>query len=679
MTIFPEICVPMQPDPRLVLAQAAALHRSGQVDAAIEGFRQAARLQPSWPDPHRMLAMALLQSGRAKEAVQSARTVSTLTPNDPHAHLLLGVGLMTAGQAEKAISAFERAIRIAPRLGEAQFQAGNALAASGRFKEAVARYDKALEIDPLGVEALVNRAVALARLKRRDEALADLDRLIGLQPWAAMHHVNKAALLLEGGDAAVSHAIAAVQKAIDIAPKDPDAWSLLGQARLAGGDVEGARAAHEQAVAASPDRPDLRVPLVQVLRYREVFEEAKVHADAALKVAPRHVGALYERAEVLRALDEPVAALADIDALLALEPRHARALVARAIILQDLNRADDARGALDKAARLAPEEPDVRLQLGQDDLARGRWEKGWIGYEARGAILPPTYAPLPFTRWDGKETPDRLVVLVEQGYGDAIQFARLVSLLADRGIPVRFLTRAPLVPLFRTLDPRIEVSAELDDLDQGAPGLRWVPLGSLPRLLARDPATWPATPYLKAEAERIGQWRHVREEGDFIVGITWQGSTRRVLDIGRSAPLTKFAPLAEIEGVRLVAIQRGPGSEQLDQVDFRGKVLKLDEDFDTDGAFLDTAALLQNLDLVVTTDTSMAHLCGALAVPGLVALRAVPDWRWGRAGERSVFYPSLELVRQASPGDWDGVFARIAEKVRERRNARDAASKGGME
>ena len=668
----------MQPDPRLVLAQAATLHRSGQVDAAIEGFRQAARLQPSWPDPHRMLAMALLQSGRAKEAVQSARTVSNLMPNDPHAHLLLGVGLMTAGQPDKAISAFERAIRIAPRLGEAQFQAGNALAATGRFKEAVARYDKALEIDPLGVEALVNRAVALARLKRRDEALADLDKLIGLQPWAAMHHVNKAALLLEGGDSAVPDAIAAVQKAIEIAPKDPDAWSLLGQARLAGGDVDGARAAHEQAVAAAPDRPDLRVPLVQVLRYQEAFPEAKAHADAALKVAPRFVGALYERAEALRALDEPAAALADIDALLALESRHARALVVRAIILMDLNRAEEARGALDKAARLAAEEPDVRLHLGQDDLARGRWEKGWIGYEARGAILPPTYAPLPFTRWDGKETPQRLVVLVEQGYGDAIQFARLVPLLADRGITVRFLTRAPLVPLFRTLDPRIEVSADLDDLAQTEPGLRWVPLGSLPRLLARDPSTWPATPYLKAEPDRIRQWSHAREEGDFLVGITWQGSTRRVLDIGRSAPLAVFAPLAGIEGVRLVAIQRGPGSEQLDQVGFRGKVLKLDEDFDADGAFLDTAALLQNLDLVVTTDTSMAHLCGALAVPALVALRTVPDWRWGRAGGQSIFYPSLELVRQTTPGDWDDVFARITQKVRARRDARGAGIEGGV-
>lgn len=667
----------MQPDPRLVLAQAAALHRSGQVDAAIEGFRQAARLQPSWPDPHRMLAMALLQSGRAKEAVQSARTVSTLMPNDPHAHLLLGVGLMTAGQADKAISAFERAIRINPRLGEAQFQAGNALAAAGRFKDAVARYDKALEIDPLGVEALVNRAVALARLKRRDEALADLDKLIALQPWAAMHLVNKAALLLEGGDAGVADAIATVQKAIEIAPKDPDAWSLLGQARLAAGDVPGARAAHEQAVAAAPDRPDLRVPLVQVLRYQEDFAEARLHADAALKVAPRFVGALYERAEVLRALDEPAAALADIDALLALEPRHARALVVRAIILQDVNRAEDARAALDKAARLAPEEADVRLQLGHDDLARGRWEKGWIGYEARGAILPPTYAPLPFTRWDGKETPDRLVVLVEQGYGDAIQFARLVPMLADRGVTVRFLTRAPLVPLFRTLDPRVEVSADLADLDLKAPGLRWVPLGSLPRLLARDPATWPTVPYLKADPERIGQWRHVREEGDFLVGITWQGSTRRVLDIGRSAPLAKFAPLAQIEGVRLVAIQRGAGSEQLDQVDFRGKVLKLDEDFDADGAFLDTAALVTNLDLVVTTDTSMAHLCGALGAPALVALRAVPDWRWGRAGERSVFYPSLELVRQKAPGDWDDVFARIVEKVSARRTARGSEGEGG--
>lgn len=656
----------MSPDPRLVLAQAANLHRTGQIEAAIEGFRQAARLQPSWPDPHRMLAMALLQAGRVKESVQSARAALNLVPNDPHGHLLLGMSLMAAGQADKALHAFDRALRIAPRLNEAQFQAGNALMIQGRFDEAVTRFTRVLESDPIAVEARANRAVALARLKRSQEALADLDYLIGLQPWAPMHHLNKGALLLGQGDAAGAEAaVAAAEKVLELSPGHADALALRGQARFLAGDAASARADYEQAVAAAPERVEIRAMLAQILRRQEAFEEARATADAALALDPKSINALYERAEARRALYDAEGALADLDRVLALDARHADAFVSRSIALQDLNRPHEARVAIDRAVRAAPSHPDALFHYGMDELARGHWVRGWEGYEARGRRAPPSYAALPFTRWDGTSPTDTLVVQSEQGYGDAIQFVRLLPSLADLGHKVRLLAPAPLVPLFSNLDSRIEVVSDLRDLDLTHPGLRWVPLGSLPHLIARDPTTWPAAPYLHPDPERVRQWRHVREQGDFLVGITWQGSTRRVLDLGRSAPLAAFAPLAEIAGVRLVAIQRGAGSEQLDQVSFGGRILRLDDDFDADGAFLDSAALVQALDLVVTTDTSMAHLCGALARPGLVVLRAVPDWRWGRSGSSSVLYPSLELVRQTHAGEWEDVFARVADRIRD--------------
>ncbi len=664
----------MQPDPRAVLAQAAALHRAGQVDAAIDGFRRAAAMSPAFADAHRMLAMALLQTGRAKEAVQSARAAANLAPNDPHALLLLGVGLQAAGQGEKALTQFEKAAKLAPGFGEAQFQAGNALASLGRFKEAVARYTRALELDPRAIEALSNRAVALGRLKIYPEALADCDRLIALQPWMPMHLVNKGSILLETGD--IAGAIAVTEKALEIAPRDADVLSLLGQARFAGADLPGARDAYERAVEAAPGRPEIRVLLAQVLRRLEALPEALAQCDAALNLEPRFAGALYERGEAKRALEDPAGALADLDAALALAPRNVEAAVARSYALSDLGHLAEIRPAIERALRNGPNHPDALFHIAMDDLARGRWAKGWEGYEARARIVPPTYAPLPFTRWDGKETPSELVVQNEQGLGDMIQFARLVPLLAERGIAVKLLVRPALAPLLTTLDPRVSVISDLSEVDLAAPGLCWIAVGSLPLILARDPALWPVTPYLAAQPERARQWSHVRDAGDFVIGITWQGSTRRDIDVGRSAPLAAFAPLAEIPGVRLVAIQRGAGTEQIDTVSFKGRVLRLDEDFDADGAFLDSAALLQHLDLVVTTDTSMAHLAGALARPAIVALKAVPDWRWGREGDASVFYPSLTLVRQAKPGDWNGVFDTIAAMVRRRMAARVEAGEG---
>lgn len=662
----------MSADPRPVLAEAAALLRAGQLDPAIDGFRRAVAMAPNAPDAHRMLAMALLQAGRAKEGVQSARALAQLTPSDPHALLLLGMGLLAAGQAEKALGQFDKAAQRAPGFAEAQFQAGNALSALGRFKEAAARYGRALELDPRAIEALANRAVALSRLKLHAQALADFDRLIALQPWMPLHFVNKGGLLLETGD--VAGAAAAAEQALAAAPGNVDALALLGQARFVALDFEAARAVMAQAVEAAPVRVDLRVFLAQVLRRMERLDEAVAQCDAALKLEPRFATALFERAEARRALGDAAAALADVDAALALAPRMVEAGVARSYILGDLGRIAEIRPSLERALRNGPDHPDAVFHLAMDDLALGRWAKGWKGYEARARIVPPTYTALPFTRWDGKETPSALVVLGEQGFGDAIQFARLVPLLAGRGFPVHFQVRAPLVPLFRMLHPEVDVVPDLSGIDLAATGLRWVPLGSLPLLLEPDPAQWPLTPYLAAEPERAAQWRHVRAGDEFIIGITWQGSTRRDLDVGRSAPLAAFAPLAALEGVKLVAIQRNAGAEQVDGVPFRARLLRLDEDFDADGAFLDTAALLQHLDLVVTTDTSMAHLTGALARPGIVALRAVPDWRWGREGTDSIFYPSLSLVRQARPGDWDGVFETIAEMVRRRMAARSAPS-----
>lgn len=664
----------MPPDPRAVLAEAAALHRAGQTEAAIEGFRRAAILQPAFPDAHRMLAMALLQTGQAKEAVQSARAAVKLTPNDPHALLLLGAGLQAAGQAEKALVQFEKASKIAPAFAEAHFQAGNALAALGRFRDAAARFTRVLDLDPRAIEALVNRAFAFERLRLRDEAFADLERLIALQPWNPIHLVNKGNALLEVGERGA--ALAAAEKALEIAPRNADALRLLGQVRFMDGDLAAAREVLEEAVEVAPGRLDVRLLLVQVLRAVEAFDAAMAQCEAILLRDPRNATALYERGEVKRALGEAAQALADMDAALAISPRLTEAAVARHCLLGDLGRLGEMRPAIDRAVRNDPTHPSALFHRAMDELGQGHWAKGWEGYEMRARIAPPAYLPLPFARWDGRETPSELVVLGEQGLGDAIQFVRLVPLLAERGFPVKLLVRAALVPLFRLLDPRVDVISDQDGLDMSKPGLRWAPLGSLPLLIAPDPALWPPAPYLSADPERARQWRHVRDAGDFVVGITWQGSTRRDLDVGRSAPLAAFAPLAEIRGVKLVAIQRNAGAEQVEQVPFKARLLRLDEDFDADGAFLDSAALLQHLDLVVTTDTSMAHLAGALGRPAMVALRAIPDWRWGRDGEMSLFYPSLTLVRQAKPGDWAGVFGTIAEMVRRRMAARAEASAG---
>ncbi len=651
----------MSVDPRALLAEASNLHRAGKMEQAIDAYKSAARLVPGSIDVHRMLALALLQAGRPKEAVRSARQARDLAPRDPNTHVLMGAGLLLAGDPAKALAAFDQAASLHPGLLEAHFQAGNALAALGRHSAAVARFTQALAIDPRAPEALMNRATAYARLERHAEALADCEKLVEMQPWVPVHHIAKANTLLEMGN--LPAALAAAQAALALAPAAVEALVVVYQVALAQGDLDAAAAAMVRAIETGNAPPELRVRYAHLLRLREQFDAALAECESALRAQPRSAAALHERAEAKRALDDAAGALADADAAIAIQPQFALAQLTRAGALGDLGHGAEARGAVDRALRAAPKEPRVLFARAAQDLARGRWADGWAGYEQREHMLPPPFQPLPFPRWDGIARPDLLVILSEQGIGDVLHFSRLLPWLLERELPVRLMVRAGLVPLLKDMVPQVDVVADTDALPEGAGSIQWAPLASLPRLLGADPAHWPPAPYLSPRADRLAKWAHLREKGGLLVGLNWQGNPSRLIDVGRSAPLAAMAPLAELPGVTLVSLQHGPGSEQLAQVPFGDRIVTLGPDVDSDGIFLDRAAILSQLDVLVTTDTSAAHLAGALGTRAFVALRAVPDWRWGEDGAFSLFYPSLRLFRQSKAGDWSGPFTRIAQAV----------------
>lgn len=647
----------MAKDIRPDLARAGALHQSGRLDEAIALYRSLLKASPEAFEAARLLVLALLQSGRLGEAQAAARKARDAHRGNAHAHVLLGAVRQAEGKPEKALDSFEKARALDPALVEAHYMAANALLQLGRLAEAVERYDRALALRPQLSEALANRAVALSRLGRPDAALADCDRLVALDPRDPQRHLSRAGTLLELGRFA--EATAAAEAARALAPKLADAYFLKGQGLAGQADIDAAAEAFAAAVNIAPDRPAFQAALVRTERQRGRLDEALRRAEAA--TAKGGAPALWqELAELRRELRDPQGAFDAVERALALDPKAPGALTTKARLLID--RGEPARALADAALAADPTFPMARYLRAADDLAEGRWSAGWAGYESRASFLPPPFRPLPFAPWDGKSAPDELVIVGEQGIGDQIMFGRLLRLIADRGIPTRFLTKPRLVPLLSRIDARVRVVADLDDLDTTAPGLAWAPLASLPRLIAPDPAAWPRPPYLNADPGRVGRWTGKVGDG-FTVGIAWQGDPSAAVDIGRSVPLDLFAPLAALDGVTLVSLQQGPGAAQLDRCPFGGRVARLGPDCDADGAFVDTAAILQHLDLVVTTDTALAHLVGARGRPGLVALKAEPDWRWGRRGERTPLYPSLRLVRQETAGDFAGVFARIARHV----------------
>ena len=294
----------------------------------------------------------------------------------------------------------------------------------------------------------------------------------------------------------------------------------------------------------------------------------------------------------------------------------------------------------------------------------GRFEQGWAGYEWRWKCkefgsLPPFQPPL----WDGSFLDGRTILVhAEQGLGDTLQFIRYVPSLHQRGGRVILMCQPPLVRLL-TRSPGIERL-----LAHGDPVPEFdvhTPLLSLPRLLGTTLESVPAdVPYLEAEPQLVEAWRHrLGSYPGFKVGIVWQGNPKFRLDRLRSIPLAQFAPLARVPGVHQFSLQKGPGAEQLAAVTDRFPVTDLGRRLDD---FMDTAAVLKNLDLVISVDTAIAHLAGALGIPVWVALPFAPDWRWLMGREDSPWYPTMRLFRQTRPGQWEDVFHHIAEALQRR-------------
>jgi hypothetical protein len=271
--------------------------------------------------------------------------------------------------------------------------------------------------------------------------------------------------------------------------------------------------------------------------------------------------------------------------------------------------------------------------------------------------LPPFGQPA----WDGSPLGGRTILLhAEQGLGDTLQFIRYAPLVQQRGGTVLVQSPAPLARLLARcpgVDRLVAPGpAPTEAFDVHAPLL------GLPGLLGTSLATVPArVPYLFADAELTAHWRQqLGAIGGFTIGIAWQGNPRHPRDRDRSIPLLQFAPLAGIEGVRLLSLQKGPGRDQLAALAGRFPVTDLSHGLDD---FLDTAAVLMNLDLVITADTALAHLAGALGVPVWVALPFAPDWRWLLGRENNPWYPTMRLFRQAQRGNWESVFDRIVSEV----------------
>ena len=347
------------------------------------------------------------------------------------------------------------------------------------------------------------------------------------------------------------------------------------------------------------------------------------------------------------------------------------ALAALAGARLDAGDTDTAVALCRLALSLQPQHLEARKGLARALFLREEWDAAWAAFDVRFELMdaPPTVAfrgpggrRIVRPRWIGGPAPGSLLVMDEQGYGDTIQFCRFLADAVERGIDVTFVVKPALRSLVESMGLPIRI---LSDGEQGGSvsGIKgWNVMMDLPRALGLRPTEFGRrAPYLRADPARAEHWGERIGGRGFRVGIAWQGNPDKANDANRSMPLEQLQPLTAIEGVRLINLQKGFGTEQIESCSFRDRIetLGVESDFGPD-AFLDTAALVSRLDLVVTVDTAVAHLAGALGRPVALLLSAVGfDWRWLSRARDTVWYPSMRLYRQESIGGWARVVARV--------------------
>lgn len=442
------------------------------------------------------------------------------------------------------------------------------------------------------------------------------------------------------------------RRVLEYQPNSADAWCFLGILHYDQGRYEESVAAYEQALRLRPEFPVASSNLSNSLSALNRLDEAERSVRRALELKPDYITAWTNLGAILVKQGRFEESAEVFERTLELSPNNEAAHRNLGAVLIRQGRLEEGSQHSDAALRINPRSAEAHRNRAIVRLLMGDFEAGWEEYEWRWHCpdqrMPPFVQPL----WQGEPLGGRTLLLhAEQGLGDTLHFVRYARLARERGARVVVDCQAALVPLLQScpyIDILVPRGTPLPPFDVH------LPLMSAPRVFQTRLDTIPADiPYLFARPERVAYWREQLERYPRPrVGIAWQGSRNHQADRQRSIELARLEPL-NIAGVILISLQRGEGVEQIAAARHVLPVVDLGPDVDRAfGAFIDTAAILMNLDLVITVDTAVAHLAGALGVPVWTLLSFSPDWRWLLEREDSPWYPTMRLLRQQKPGDW---------------------------
>jgi tetratricopeptide (TPR) repeat protein len=659
--------------------QAAGAMQAGLL-SALKVIEKDQRSEAGWLQ----LARTLAGLGQPAHAVAAYARTLEIAPGDAQATAGLGEMLLVLGRETAAEACFRRALAADETVAAAHYGLGSVFAQRAEFKPAQGWFERAKELDPKRAEAHFAVAFCLARQGQHGLAIGEYTEAVRLRPGFGSAWLNMGvSLVADGRDQLAEQCYA---QAVTADPGMVSAHLNLGNLERSRKQFAKARERYDRALVLDGKNSDVLTALGYWHLEQGQFDEAREWLELARMAGPRNAEVANAKGVLLLAesetggdcgkVEEAIGEFAQAEAM-----GHRTAASNRGNALLRQGRVVEAIVAHEAAVERDPYHPGARYNLALTQLRTGNFAQGWANYEVRWQFREVHPRPRRFAqaRWNGEAAraggrPIVLLIYAEQGLGDTLQFLRYLPMVAERGFRIVLEVQKPLVRLLRPwmgkIGGRLAVYGEvLPKFDLHCP------LMSLPAVFGTTVATVPAAiPYLTADAAmaepravELGAdepWcsRQQAEDGpvagrrELRVGLAWAGNPSYRADRERSARLETFLPLLELENVRWVSLQKGESAGQIAEV---GPGVRIYDGCSRDEDFADTAALVAGLDLVVTTDTAVAHLAGAMGKPLWLLLPWQSDWRWMQKRETTPWYPQARLFRQRAAGEWGELVGRV--------------------
>ena len=537
----------------------------------------------------------------------------------------------------------------------------------GNIQEAAKHYQFIIDQGFSDHRVFSNYGVILKNLGKLQEAELSYRKAIKIQPDYAEAHSNLGNVLSDLGK--LQDAELSTRNAIEIKSDFAEAHYNLGNVMKDLGKLQDAELSYRKAIKIQPDFAEAHSNLGNVLSDLGKLQEAELSYRKAIKIQPDYAEAHSNLGNVLSDLGKLQDAELSTRNAIEIKSDFAEAHYNLGNVMKDLGKLQDAELSYRKAIKIQPDYAEAFWNLALLELLQGDYKNGLENYEFRFKINKPINIHgktiIKKVNNEKLQKGDKLLVVSEQGLGDTLQFMRYIPHLRSHGLDVSFCAQTKLHSLIKTsgidqtpLNPEQSIL-----VSEG----QWIPLLSLPRYLKVNPKN-PiiSEPYIFSNDELRYKWKNIlSQEKRPIIGVNWQGNPgmERSCYQGRSIPLESFSKLLSHNEITLLSLQKGFGSEQLDHCSFQNKFVQCQKQIDLTWDFLENAAIIENCDLIITCDTSIAHLAGGMGKEVWLLLRDIPFWTWGLERENTFWYPSMRLFRQKEKHNWQEVMERVSNQL----------------